>query len=230
MESDALSVRLTQLPLFPPGETTTGAVELFPTVWTAAEALTSPDLQARRAGLERLVQLGAARVSPLIAYLFATRLMEPDLGLRAEVVRALADIFAPDEAGRPAPDAVRQQVNEYLAHMRTRPIYALLQLSSEDTDLEGPVATLLGVNCYAGSHLSNILLDRKAPTAIRQQAARLIGKVGYVDVLPDLERLVSRLQAKLAGQQAMPFAPVSEEDELALLPELQQAISLLRAP
>jgi hypothetical protein len=58
----------------------------------------------------------------------------------------------------------------------------------------------------------------------------MIGRVGYLDVLPTLERLANRLEARLSGQQTMPFVKVNEDDEAILLPEIRQALHLLQAP
>jgi hypothetical protein len=58
----------------------------------------------------------------------------------------------------------------------------------------------------------------------------LIGRVGYLDALPALERLLARLESRLHGQQAMPFAPKSSLEEAELLPDLQLTLTLLRSP
>ncbi len=104
-------------------ETSSGLLELFPAVWSAAEGLTSPDVNMRTASLNRLLELGAPRLSPLISYLLATRISEPDLGLRCRIVQALGELLVVDATGRLAPDAVRRHMITYLAQMRTRPIF-----------------------------------------------------------------------------------------------------------
>jgi hypothetical protein len=99
-------------------ETSSGLVELFPAVWSAAEGIASPDLHIRSAAVQRLVELGAPRLSPLVSYLLATRIVETDLPLRCRIVRILGEILTKDEAGRLAPDAVRRHMITYLAQMR----------------------------------------------------------------------------------------------------------------
>ncbi len=228
MDSDPMSINLNQPTLFDFTGSSSGTVELFPAVWSAAEELTSPDLGSRQAALERLAALNAIRLSPLIAYLTATRILEPDLPLRKRVIQLLGDVLAPDEGGRPAPDIVIRHLSTYLSQMRTRPIIALLQVAELDPGLEAGVARLFNACPNGGSHLVDIVSDRKAPVALRRQAVSMIGLVGYLDTLSTLERLEARLTARIKGQQSMPFAPSSGPDESELLPAVQTAIGRLR--
>jgi hypothetical protein len=57
VEQEALLV--SQLPLFEFGEVTTGLVELFPTVWGAAEGLSGGEARQRQQALDLLVKCGA---------------------------------------------------------------------------------------------------------------------------------------------------------------------------
>lgn len=230
MDTDALIVNVTQPTLFDWGDSSAGTLELFPSVWGAAEALTSPDVLIRQAGLDRLVELNAARFSPLVAYLIGTRLTDPDIALRAHIVQTLASIFSPDQQGRPAPEMVRQHLTTLLSQMRARQIYALLQVASFDSSLEPQIAILLNTCSYAGNHLGDILANREALVSIRQKAAHFIGQVGYCDAIPLLERLLNRLEARQNGQQMMPFLRVNENDEITLLPAVRGALNILNAP
>jgi hypothetical protein len=231
MESDPLPLHFAQPPLFDFGDSSASALELFPATWAAAEALASPDLAARRAGLDRLVELGAPRYSPLVAYLIATRLLEPDLALREQVIAVLAGVLTPDESGKLAPEPVRQVLAAYLSQMRTRPIVALLQVAESSETARPSVAALLNACPYAGGHLANILNDRRAPLATRRQAVHFVAEVGYLQAVPALERLENRLAVRQNGQQDMPFLPSGGLlDESSLLPEVQSALRLLRTP
>ena len=221
--------RLPQLPLFVLEESQ-GDIELFPAVWSAVEDLTLSDPKVRWGAFERLLELNAQRFSPVVAYILVTRLTEPDLALRARIAQALGEVLVPDAAGQPAPDEVRKSLVYYLSQVRTRRIFALLQIAAMDPGLEGHVARLLDPCPFAGSHLLDILADFKAPMAVRQQAANMIGQVGYLGALPALERLASKLDARLNGQKSMPFAPPSLSTEPDLLPAIRLAIDLLKAP
>lgn len=230
MDVEQLVEKVKQPSLFEIGSDSTGTLELYPAVWTAAEALTSPNTETRQGGMERLVEMGAARLSPLVAYLVATRLTDPDLSVRLMAVHILSAVLSPDSAGNPAPAEVRSTVNEYLSQMRTRHIFALLQVSAENPGCEPQVARLLNACSYAGVHLTDLVASRKAPLEIRKQAARYIGLVGYLDALPSLERIVQRLEGRVKGQQTMPFLPPQADDELDLLPIAQTALAMLQAP
>lgn len=230
MDVDPLVTKLAQPTLFDLGETSFGALELFPSVWSAAEALTFPDVSTRRAGLERLAKLNAVRLSPLVAYLVATRLSDPDIELRTRVVQVVAEVLAPDNQGQAAPEPVLQQLKGYLSQMRTRQLFALLQVADFDPSSEPYIAALLNACPYAGHNLANIMTDRKALLGVRKQAAYFIGRVGYLDALPALERTAARLESRLSGQQSMPFATVEPCDESVLLPAVLDTLNLLRAP
>ena len=229
MDLDTLYLTPLQPSFFEVVETSAGLVELFPAVWSAAEALTSPEVRTRNAAFNRLVELGAPRISPLIGYLLATRIVEPDLTLRCRIIHTLGELLLLDEHGRQAPDAVRRHMTVYLAQMHTRPIYCLLQAAAADSSLDTPITHLLNTCPQAGSYLAEIFSDRDAPLPIRRQAIHSVGQVGFLDAIPALERLAARLEARRNGQQSMPFAPPDpQQDEGELLPEIQKTLGLLR--
>jgi hypothetical protein len=229
MDADSFHFHLDQPSLFEFDDASTSALELFPAVWSAGEAIISPDRQVRQQGLEQIAQSHAARYAPLIAYLLVTRLMEPEMELRTQVVNILADALRLDSQGRVAPEPVRLQLINDLARMRTRQIYALLQVADFDPQAVDSVAVLLNACSFAGNHLADILLDRKMSISIRMRAVELIGEVGYLDAIPVLERIRTRLEARLNGQQHMPFLTLEEGDEVALLPSIQTSLELLRS-
>jgi hypothetical protein len=205
-------------------------IELFPGAWGAAEYLISPKLQLRWKGLESLIELNAHRYSPLILYLLCTRIGDPDIDLRARVVETLANVIQPDQNGKSAPDNVRVTFLDYFSRIRTRQIYGLLQVLVVYPALEESISRLINACSYANNQLIEIVNDRKKPIEIRQQAIRVIGVVGYVDAIPSLDRLSARLEARVNGQKAMPFAPPSEKTEVDLLDATREALASLRAP
>ncbi len=207
----------------------TGAVELFPAVWSAAERLASPRAEQRHKALDVLLELRAPRFSPLVAYLVASRMGDSDITLRSRVAHVLGDVLSPDEMGRSAPDEVRVHLLSALSEMRPRAIYALLQVAVKRPELHPQIARILNACPYAGSHMAEILADRGAEMAVRQEAARFIGLVGFLDTEPALERLAKRLEARQSGQRGMPFAPPALDEEEHLLPAIQTALDRLRA-
>lgn len=231
MDLETLYLSPVQPTFFEAIETSSGLLELFPAVWSAAEGLSSPEAHTRTAAFNRLVELGAPRLSPLVSYLLATRITDPDLSLRCQIVQALGDLLIPDERGQQTPDAVRRHMIAYLAQMRTRPVFCLLQTAIADPILEAHITRLLNACPHAGTHLAEIFSDRGVPLPIRRQAVHFVGQVGFLEAVPALERLAARLEARRNGQQSMPFAPPAgvQQDESELLPEILQTLSMLRS-
>ena len=229
MQADSFSLDFRQLTLFE-SENSRASLELIPAVWSAADALTSPEASVRSSGLEQLGMLGAARFSPLVVYMLATRLNEPELELRAQVVKYLAQVLLPDALGELAPEHVRLTLSQSLEQMRTRQVFALLEVAEHVPESQTAVVHLLGECTYAGNHLVEIFSNRGLPLWVRKMAIGMCGEVGFLSTLPALERWVGRLETRLNGQQSMPFLPNAHGDELELVPFLRQAIERLRAP
>jgi hypothetical protein len=114
--------------------------------------------------------------------------------------------------------------------MRTRQVYAMIQTLIYHPDLTPQIIRLFLACPYAGNHLIEIVNSRKVPLEIRQQAIWLIGEVGYLDAIPTLERMQIRMESRLNGQQAMPFAPPVGIDDSELLPGVKTTLALLRSP
>jgi hypothetical protein len=201
--------------------------ENYNVVWRAAESLTSPDLETRYAGVKQLVEQDAVRHHPLIAYLLISRLAEPDIALRAQIVDALADVVIPDGHGEPAHAPSFPILTAHLMEMRTRQIYALLQVADFDKSLEPKVVELLDHCSFAGGHLADILSSRSIPLALRKQAAYFIGQIGYLDALPTLERMAARLEARCSSRNDLGDM---DGNDVELLSLIRRAIDLLRAP
>lgn len=228
MDKETYQINLTQPTLFNFSQTTRGAVELFPEVWGAMENLISPDTSRRHAALDRLLKLNAPRLSSLVAYLLATRITDPDLSVRARVIRVIGDIYTPDERSQPISDSVKSALSSYLAQIDAGVVSGLIEASIFDASLFSHIARLLNYCPNAAAHLVEILMDRKASVEERRQATELIGMVGFLEALPSLERLYSRLGARIKGQQSMPFAPPPTQDEAELLPVVEKALAQLQ--
>ena len=231
MDLETLYLTPVQSTFFEAIETTSGLLELFPAVWSAAEGLSSPEVHTRTVAFNRLMELGAPRLSPLVSYLLATRITDPDLPLRCRIVQALGDLLVPDEHGQQAPESVRQHMIAYLGQMRTRPVFCLLQAALADPNLETHITRLLNACPHAGTHLAEIFSDRSIPQPIRRQAVHFVGQVGFLEAVPALERLVTRMEARRNGQQSMPFAAPAglQQDESELIPEIHQTLQMLRS-
>lgn len=209
-------------------EESIGTVELFPTVWKALEDLTKEDEFQRAAALEQIAELNAARISPVVSYFLVTRIIEPNIKLRARVVEILSSVLIVNEDGIPSPEDVRNSLRIYLTSIRTRQVFSLLQVSAKYPPMEPCIKLLLGTSSFAGNHLVDILDDRKTPLIIRKQAAVMIGQVGYVYTLKALEKIAARLEAHFEGQTTMSFTSQTPSREVELLPLVYEAINALR--
>lgn len=190
-------------------------LELLSVIWDAVESLTSADLLLRANGFERLLEFDAIRQLPLVAYVLATRLEEPDIELRTRIVRNLGSVINSASNGNGPTEQVQTALMNVLSAMRTRQVFALIQVTQYDKTAEGAVFDLLSCCSYAGCHLSEILSNRDLPPEIREQAAYYIGQIGYLDALPVLERMKSRLENR------------KDDEDLRILPVLQNAVQLL---
>jgi hypothetical protein len=192
-------------------------------LWESAEAISSPELSERKRGLERLIEFDVVRRSPLITYLLATRIVEPDFTLRAYIVRVLAGILKTDSPDNLSTEDVRLTLVNYLSQIDLREILALIQLAEIDPYAEEQIIHLLSVCSCAGGHLINIVNDRGTSIPIRKLSVKFIGRVGYLEALPDLLRLETRLKARTKTNH-------NEDSQTNLLLLITEALTLLRTP
>jgi hypothetical protein len=213
-----------QLPLFVYGEAPEDIGDLLPVVWNATEYLASPDAMTRHHGIDAILELGVQRVSSLVAFMIATCLNDQDIYIRRRAVYILADMISREAGVRQAEGPARITILNYLHNLSEGSIYGLLELAIMDPQVEKPLAQLLNACPAAGRYMANILSEWKNPLPIRQQAVYYIGVVGYMEVLPVLERLLDRLQARQSSQYSMSFASSPARSDEDILPYLRTAI------
>ena len=216
-----------QLPLFVYGQPVENISELIPAVWTATEALASPDAVVRQHGIDDLLDLGAQRASPLVAFMIATCLSDQDIYIRRRVVYILADLINKESVLIPTPENIRKTLTTYLHNMRQETIFGLLEVAVIDLLAEKSIYHLLNACPFAGKYLGDILTEWKHPLAIRQRAIHFVGMVGYMESLPVLERLLDRMEARQNGQYSMSFVPPSVRSDEDIMPYLRIAIQKL---
>lgn len=210
-------------------ENTQAVLELFPEIWQTAEKLSSPSVRARQKALAELRKTNAARVSPLIAYLLATRILDPEIKFRVRVVEDLAKVMRVDDDGRHAGESVRAQIVTTLSSLDKSGLMALVEAAVFENDQVENVITLVNYVPKAGEMLQEFMADRKSDISIRVMAITLLGQLGYVGALSEIERIQNRLEARQKGQQSMPFAPTQITNELELLPSLKRSMMILRS-
>src|SRR5574341_2586600 len=102
--------------------------------WVAGEMFVSPHVEERRRGLAILLGSEAARQSPLTPQLLASRVDEPDLQLRVQIVQARADYFEIRGREYRYPPEIRAVVVGHLRKFERAHIVALLDLQRARQD------------------------------------------------------------------------------------------------
>ena len=200
--------------------------------WTAGEMFVSPHVEERRRGLAILTGSEAARRSSLTPHLLASRVDEPDLGLRAQIVAALADYYEVRGREFRYPAELRAAVTVELQGWDRPQVLALLALPAAAAEgrLKLPAEVLRRLFQRipnASSQLTRLAGDRALEVRLRQAAVQVIGLVGFTDAAPALSGLCLRLEGRSAGQLTMLFAPRDFPEDQALLPALRETLRLL---
>lgn len=198
--------------------------------WVAGEMFFSPHVQERRRGLALLLGSEATRRSPLVPQLLWARVDEPELGLRAQVIRALSDYFEVRERQYRYPPEVRAVVVGCLRKFDRPHWLALLELQSSQPEARLDLAALKALleripDASAG--LARLASDRSVATPLRCTAIEIIGQAGFADALSQLADLEMRLMGRTAGQLSLGFTSPEGPEDQALLPALRETLRWL---
>lgn len=204
-------------------------IELSPVVWQAAENLAVGEVKRRNASLDQLLDSGAPAVSPLIAYLLATRLFDPDMEFRARIVNVLANLMRRNADGTYAAEDVRMQIITAISYFGEPGLSALLEAGIHRKEALADIEKLVKYSPDAGRYLKETARDRSNSIELRKTAILLLGQIGFLDALSELVRLRNRIETRQEGQKSMPFAPAGNTGELSLLADLQKSILALQA-
>jgi len=195
-------------------------------VWLAAERLVSPLAVEREEALDYLIEHGAPAKSPLIAYLLATRLSDPDLEVRCHMVKALGDVLKGAEQGEQLPDQVLWQLQGFLAHLNKEQITDLLEISELYLSAEESLIEIFKLSSYAGNVLSGIVNDRKISLGIRKKATYFCGEAGFLETITTLQILVMRIEKRNQVLGKFPLRK-NTKDENQLYPYAVAALEKL---
>ena len=162
----------------------------------AAQDLVSPRVAIREEALDDLMEGDISKNSPLIAYLIASRLTDPDLEFRFHIIKAIGKILSPDDNGNLAADAVITQVQSVIVNLNREQVLDILAVADQYISAESGLVEVFKLNSCAGSILSDIVIDQKVPVSIRQQAIYYCGEIGFLDTIHTLEGLRNRVDGR----------------------------------
>lgn len=186
-------------------------LEQLPAVWEILARVSAPQAELRSLALDELQQIPDCLDDPLVVYLLATRLSDPELGVRCQVVKIIGSLLAAD-GSRPV------LCDRALAHLVARletfgkdHYTAMLEVAAVYLTAEEPLGNILKVSSYAGKSLSGIVNDRKLPLRVRQQAIYYCGEIGFLNTAAALQNLIKRLERDKAEADA-DFSPGERSD------------------
>lgn len=201
--------------------------------WTAGEMFVSAHVEERRRGFAILSGSEAGRRSTLTPHLLASRVDEPDLWLRAEIVHALSDYYEIRGREYRYPPELRGAVTSAVRKFERPQVQALLELHHAGRETVVVLRPESLVRLWeripnASPTLARLAGERALPPALRQSAIEAIGQVGFTDSRPALEGLLTRIEGRRAGQMTMLFAPSDWPEDQGLLPALKETLTRLQ--
>lgn len=195
-------------------------------LWTTLENLIAPDPDLRDAALEELGHLEGCQDQPLLIYLLATRLLDPDLEVRFHAVQLIGNLLSYDPPNEGLPDDSLKTLAEFTTHLEKEQLIKLMEVSVKYLAAEDPLVNILKLCSYAGKALGGIVNDRKLPVEIRQQAIYFCGEVGFLNTATAIRNLIRRV-GKDKAKSGLNLTRKKHQDEGKLLPYAVAALSKL---
>lgn len=168
-------------------------------IWVLLEGLIDPDPYRRGTALEELGSLESIEDQPLILYLLATRLEDPDLEIRFHAVKILGSLVESDPGAQGLPEKSFRTITSYTTQMDKSQLIKLLEVSVAYLAAEESIVNILRLCSYAGKALSGIVNDRRLPVEIRKQALYYCGEVGFLNSARPINNLIQRIKKNSAG-------------------------------
>ncbi len=163
-------------------------------VWEILERLIAPDPALREIALEEIGGLDGFQEQPLLIYLLATRLLDPNLEIRFHAVQTLGPLVDFEPPGEGLPERSLQVLTGFTTQMDKDQLVKLLEVSVAYLAAEEAIINLLKLCSFAGKALGGIVNDRKLPVEIRQQAIFYCGEVGFLSTSRVIKNLIQRIQ------------------------------------
>ena len=181
--------------------------------WKTLEDLIDPDPELREKGLEDLESLDGFEEHPLMVYILATRLSDPELEIRFHAVQLLGKLVDHELTGDILPEPSFRILTNFTTEMDKSQLIKLLEVSAAYLAAESALTNILKLCSYAGKALGGIVNDRKLPVEIRQQAIYFCGEVGFLNTVDVIRNLIQRIEKNRAnpGQSATRKKHLDEE-------------------
>ncbi|MFN2112910.1 MAG: hypothetical protein ACK2TT_07310 [Anaerolineales bacterium] len=167
---------------------------MTPDLKEVLERLIAPDAHLRSGAVDELAEVKGVEDDPLFIYLLATRLLDPDLEIRFQVVKVLGRMLEFEHNQHTLQGRSLEILVSYLADFEKDQYVKLLEVSEAYLAAEESLTAILKVCSYAGNSLGGIVNDRKLPVRIRQQAIFFCGEIGFMGTADALRNLISRVE------------------------------------
>ncbi len=132
-------------------------------------------------------------LDPVLVYLLATRLTDPELEVRFQVIKLLGSLLDFKNEEQVLQGRALECLVGYLAAFEKSQYVKMLEVSEAYLAAEEPLAAILRICSYAGKPLGGIVNDRKLPVRVRQQAIFFCGEIGFLSAASALRNLISRV-------------------------------------
>jgi HEAT repeat protein len=202
------------------------SLQTYRQVWAVMERLIDPDPMVRETALEDLPSLTEWQDQPLVIYLLANRLMDPNLEVRFHAVQLLGDVLNPESSSDELPAESLKSLTTYTTQIDKGQLIKLLEVSVAYLAAEEAIVRILQLCSYAGKVLGGIVNDRKLPLELRQQAIFMCGEVGFLSTAEAIRNLIQRVD-KTRTRTGLIAARKKYLDEEALLPFAEAALAKL---
>jgi len=196
--------------------------------WKILEGLIAADPVLRETALQQLAAWEGLEEQPLMIYLLATRILDPDLEIRYHAVQILGDLVDYDHPGEGLPAGSLQALTAFTAQLDKGQLIQLLEVSAAYLAAEEAVGNILKLCSYAGKVLGGIVNDRRLTVEIRQQALFYCGEVGFLNTRRVIDNLIQRVRKAQANPGRITTRK-KHADEETLLPFAVAALGKLES-
>jgi len=187
-------------------------------LYEVLEKLISPQPNQREEALDQLYTKGLFTVSPLAAYLLATRVVDNDIEVRYHAIRYLGSLLDYERPGNAVfNEQTLKYVHNFFLEVDETEVKKILEIADIYLAAENFIKNILKICSCAGQILGGIVNDRKNPPNLRRQAVFFSGEIGFVEMVPILENLIQRTEkSRKRSNRTLSSEQLHEEEELLI--------------